>query len=139
MLLKHFDSPRYTWPLAKVVQVFKDNKGVIRSVEVLCDGGNYLRSVNQIVHLELECEDRTICFPEEEEEGESVSDGLSHQLFPQVSVEEEEERAVDEQLTRSEVTPDIRGRQPTTPSRALRRAAAQSQTKWRELIEEGSL
>ena len=97
-----------------------------------------MRSVNQIVHLELECEDSTICFPEEKEEGECTVDGLSHQLVPQVS-KEEEEGVVTEQSQHSAVEVDVRGRRPDVPSRALRRAATQAQSKWRELIEEGSI
>ena len=56
VVLHRAGTPRYTWPLARVLEVYPDDRGVIRTVKVLTDGEEYLRPVTQIVPLELQCE-----------------------------------------------------------------------------------
>ena len=47
----------FEWPLGKVVRVFPDPQGVIRSVEVEEGGRMSLRSVSFLAPLELHCHD----------------------------------------------------------------------------------
>ena len=104
-----------------------------------------MRSVTQIVPLELDCEGGATCFPEEEEEegrSESVVEN-SAQLIEAVSEVEEEDSGGETTTTTTaapgDPTPVITGRQPEAPSRTLRRAAQRAQEKWRELVESGSV
>lgn len=52
----HEDSPRGTWQLAKVVELFKSNDKLIRSAKVVLPNGKYLN--RSLQHLyPLECND----------------------------------------------------------------------------------
>ena len=57
VLLKQADVPRYTWPLARIINIYPGEDGVIRSALVRCRGDEYLRSVEYIVPLELDDEE----------------------------------------------------------------------------------
>ena len=48
---------RYNWPLARVLEVYPDPKGVVRTARVLCKGEEYRRPVAKLVRLELDSED----------------------------------------------------------------------------------
>ena len=56
-MVRHDNMHRYEWPLGKVVQVFSDPQGVIRTAEVEEGGRVSLRSVTFLVPLELDCHD----------------------------------------------------------------------------------
>ena len=56
VLLSFPGAVRYTWPLARIVEIYPDPAGVVRTVKVICCGEEYLRPVSQIVPLELSCE-----------------------------------------------------------------------------------
>ena len=58
VLLHYPGSARYNWPLARVLEVFPDSEGIVRSVRLLCKGEEYLRPISQIVPLELDGEQR---------------------------------------------------------------------------------
>ena len=57
IMVCHENLHRYEWPLRKVVRVFPDTQGIIRSVEVEEGGRVSLRSVSFLVPLELDCHD----------------------------------------------------------------------------------
>ena len=82
ILLKHFDAARYTCPLARIIEVYPDEKGVIRSVLVRCKGEEYLRSIEHIVPLELHCENQrggNAAAADDVTHASSFSDGASNQ------------------------------------------------------------
>ena len=56
-MVKHENLHRYEWPLGKVLRVFLDPQGIIRTVEVKEGGKVSLRSVTFLVPLELDCND----------------------------------------------------------------------------------
>ena len=57
VMVKHENLHRYEWPLGKVLQVFPDPQGIIRTVEVEESGKVSLCSVTFLVRLELDCND----------------------------------------------------------------------------------
>ena len=57
VMVKHENLHRYDWPLGKVLRVFPDPQGIIRTVEVEDGGKMSLRSVTFLVPLELDCND----------------------------------------------------------------------------------
>ena len=57
-MVKHENMHRYEWPLGKVLRVFPDPQGIIRTVEVEEGGKLSLRSVTFLVPLELNCDDK---------------------------------------------------------------------------------
>ena len=56
-MVRHDNMHRYEWPLGRVVRVFPDLLGVIRTAEVEEGGRNSIRSVTFLVPLELDCYD----------------------------------------------------------------------------------
>ena len=42
---------RYTWPLARVLELYPDDQGVVRSAKIKCNNQEYLRPVRQLVPL----------------------------------------------------------------------------------------
>ena len=56
-MVRHDNMHRYEWPLGKVVRVFPDPLGVIRTAEVEEGGRSSIRSVTFLVPLELDCYD----------------------------------------------------------------------------------
>ena len=57
VMVKHENLHRYEWPLGKVLRVFPDPQGIMRTVEVEEGGKVSLRSVTFLVPLELDCND----------------------------------------------------------------------------------
>ena len=57
VLLKIAELPRDQWPLGKIMTVFKDTVGVIRSTEVCVGGERYRRPIEHIIPLELSSEE----------------------------------------------------------------------------------
>ena len=56
-MVRHDNMHRYEWPLGKVIRVFPDPSGVIRTVEVEEGGRCSVRPVTLLVPLELDCYD----------------------------------------------------------------------------------
>ena len=56
-MVKHENLHWYEWPLGKVLRVFPDPQGIIRTVEVEEGGKVSLRSVTFLVPLKLDCND----------------------------------------------------------------------------------
>ena len=56
-MVKHENLHRYEWPLGKVLRVFPDPQGIIRTVEVEEGGKVSLSSVTFLVPLKLDCND----------------------------------------------------------------------------------
>ena len=56
-MVRHDNMHRYEWLLGKVVRVFLDPLGVIRTAEVEEGGRSSIRSVTFLVPLELDCYD----------------------------------------------------------------------------------
>ena len=54
-MVRHDNMHWYEWPLGKVVRVFPDPLGVIRTAEVEEGGRSSIRSVTFLVPLELDC------------------------------------------------------------------------------------
>ena len=44
---------RTSWPLGRITQIFPDQEGYIRKVEVFSKGGKYLRTLDKLIPLEL--------------------------------------------------------------------------------------
>ena len=57
VMVKHENLHQYEWPLGKVLRVFPDPQGIIRTVEVEEGGKVSLHSVTFLVPLELDCND----------------------------------------------------------------------------------
>ena len=57
VMVKHENLHRYEWPLGKILRVFPDPQGIIRTVKVEEGGKVSLRSVTFLVPLELYCKD----------------------------------------------------------------------------------
>ena len=57
VLVQDLPTVRYNWPLGRILEVYPDPKGVVRTVKVLCKGEEYLRSVSRVVRLELDSEE----------------------------------------------------------------------------------
>ena len=55
VMVRHDNMHRYEWPLGKVIRVFPDPSGVIRTAEVEKGGRCSLRPVTFLVPLELDC------------------------------------------------------------------------------------
>ena len=45
-----------TWPLARILEVYPDEEGVIRTVKVKTEHDTFVRATNLVVPLELSCE-----------------------------------------------------------------------------------
>ena len=58
VMLRHENLHRYEWPLGKVIRVFPDPSGIIRTAEVEEGGRCSLRPVTSLVPLELNCYDK---------------------------------------------------------------------------------
>ena len=147
VLLKYPHSARYRWPLAKILQTYPDQDGVIRSVEVRCRGENYLRPVNQIVPLELDGEITT-----EEDSNAGSSDGTerrSREASPGASTPGTPAPTTPSSPGPTRTTPNATSqpadsstqRSPTTTParRPLRRAAVLQRQRMRDLIETGAV
>ena len=61
----------YTWPLARILQLYPDDKGVVRSAKIKCNNQEYLRPVCQFVPLEMD-EERAGDGTEEKKEEAAV-------------------------------------------------------------------
>ena len=57
VMVRHDNMHRYEWPLCKVVQVFPNPLGVVRTAEVEEGGRSSIRSITFLVPLELDCYD----------------------------------------------------------------------------------
>ena len=84
---------RIQWPLGKIMTVFKDKKGIIRSSEVCVGGERYRRPIEHIIPLEISCE-------EADNNDDTVERPIS--LPP----DEARESVDDEDATSSETTAD---------------------------------
>ncbi len=51
VLLKDETIPHRSWPLARVMKTFPGDDGVVRVVEVLCQGRLYKRAVDRLILL----------------------------------------------------------------------------------------
>ena len=69
VLLQYPGSAKSNWPLAKVIEVYPNDRGKVRSVKVSCQGEEYVRAVEYLIPLELSCE------ATEEEESPPRDDG----------------------------------------------------------------
>ena len=45
---------RDAWPMARILEIYPDDRGVVRSVKVCCNHEDYLRPINQLVPLQLD-------------------------------------------------------------------------------------
>ena len=48
------DGKRQTWPLGRVTQTFKGRDGLIRSADIISGGKTFKRSIQNLVHLEMD-------------------------------------------------------------------------------------
>ena len=159
VLLQYPGSTRYEWPLAKIVEIYPDQEGVIRTVKVSCRGEEYLRAVTQVVPLELSCEtpdpdrshpqedvaqESTSSLREEETEDEAETE-VSDQILDASSVQEERIESVESIPESLEASNSVPERTPPVPredgllSRPVRRAALRQRAMVRELIENDAL
>ena len=144
MLLQDAPTARYNWPLARVLEVYPDPKGIVRTAKVLCRGEEYLRPVARMVRLELDSEDASnqLQHLEETIEFDQTAGSIEE------SEEEEHLDANSSADTRSETEPEESGninkstreevivtRQPTAAARPVRRAALRQREGLTELIE----
>ena len=113
MLLRKTNLPRYRWPLARIQKVYPDPEGIVRSALVRCQGEDYLRAVEHLVPLELECED----------EGNLARDLLdetsSGEISPDVATLPRPEEQDDASLSSETLEPP----QFAAPTRPVRQAA----------------
>ena len=87
-MVRHDNMHRYEWPLGKVVRVFTDPQGVIRTAEVEEGGRSSIRSVTFLVPLELDCyDDEEGDIPETEAAGDYQEATYSEADEPPASVE----------------------------------------------------
>ena len=56
-MVRHDNMHRYEWPMGKILRVFPDPQGIIRSVEVEEGGRVSLRTVSYLVPLDHDCYD----------------------------------------------------------------------------------
>ena len=56
VILVQNGQPKATWPLARILEVYPDEEGVIRTVKVKTEHDTFLRATNLVVPLELSCE-----------------------------------------------------------------------------------
>ena len=56
VILVQNSQPKATWPLARILEVYPDEEGVIRTVKVKTEQDTFLRATNLVVSLELSCE-----------------------------------------------------------------------------------
>ena len=88
VMVRHDNMHRYEWPLGKVVRVFPDPQGVIRTAEVEEGGRSSIRSVTFLVPLELDCyDDEEGDIPETEAAGDYQEAPYSEAGKPPASVE----------------------------------------------------
>ncbi|XP_064106914.1 uncharacterized protein LOC135215890 [Macrobrachium nipponense] len=57
VLVKAEQHKRSQWPLGKIIELYPDDKGVVRSLKVLFEGEEYLQAVQHIVLLETNAHD----------------------------------------------------------------------------------
>ena len=53
VILKKMNTPPLSWPLAKVICLFPDEKGIARVAKLQCSGAQFTRSVNSLIPLSL--------------------------------------------------------------------------------------
>ena len=137
---------RYTWPLARIIELYPDVRGTIRSAKIKCNRQEYLRPIEHLVPLEMDAE-RSEDGSADEEAGEAQYP--DHSL---PSTGEEEVEALDKstdvfsehndggagplsererELVRTHNTQSAAC---TSRGRPRRQAAAQSRATLRELI-----
>ena len=130
VLLHYPGSARYNWPLARVLEVFPDSEGIVRSVRLLCKGEEYLRPISQIVPLELDDEK-----PDSESESKPESPGPSeHETSGEPASEARDEESV-QPVTPVSGPPILR--EAGRAARPVRRAAKLQREKMKALIQEG--
>ena len=56
VILVQNSQPKATWLLARMLEVYPDEEGVIQTVKVKTEHDIFLRATNQVVPLELSCE-----------------------------------------------------------------------------------
>ena len=56
LILVQNSQPKATWPLARILGVYPDEEGVIRTIKVKTEHDIFLRATNLVVPLELSCE-----------------------------------------------------------------------------------
>ena len=153
VLLQDANVVRYNWPLARVLAVFPDPKGIVRKVRVLCRGEEYLRPVSKLVRLELDSEDAVNQLPNEEasETADSVQSGVEEERYDDFEneslqevppgIEPNEPCELDSRDDETSVVDDSTAtpRQPAVAVRPVRRAAARQRERLTELIEQDLL
>ena len=88
-MICHENLHRYEWPLGKVIRVFPDPSGIIRTAEVEEGGRCSLRPVTFLVPLELDCYDEEEGNPHEyEREGDNDEAATSEDEEPPFNEEE---------------------------------------------------
>ena len=73
VILVQNSQPKATWPLARILEVYPDEEGVIRTIKVKTEHNIFLRATNLVVPLELSCESYP---PEGEIPGETLSEAV---------------------------------------------------------------
>ena len=56
VILVQNSQPKATWPLARILEMYPDEEGVICTVKVKTENHTFLRATNLVVPLELSCE-----------------------------------------------------------------------------------
>ena len=144
VLLSYPHSARYDWPLARVEEIYPDERGVVRSVKVRCRGEEYLHPISQIVPLELdgeqEWEVQEVQQIEEDEERLQESTADEPQMLTPEPGPRYSSGPVDVSLLYSGRTADVSVGDESphlsqTITRSMRKAAKSQRQQMRELME----
>ena len=116
--------------MPRVLEIFPDSEGIIRSIRLLCKGEEYLRPISQIVPLKLDDEQR---------DSESESKPESPAPSEHETSGEPDSNARDDDAVQPAAPVGGRPipREVGKAVRPVRRAAQQQREKMRALIEEG--
>ena len=145
VLLESLNVARYNWPLARVLEVYPDQKGIVRTARVLCRGEEYKRPVSKLVRLELDSEDAANQAPSDDDDEVEIGSADS------TPVDSDEERYDDVRQEVPAGTPPANDvinnvqpdedevaaipREPGRAARPVRRAAARQRQRLAHLIE----